>query len=166
MALDIRGGAGTGLTRINPSKAGLIMGACCRYRRVSIKFFLRSKPPSLFSLSLSCAFPAFRLFSFSISTKRSREERFNPSRWEGSEATEEMDETKMLESFFPRVGREEEKEKGKEAAASKLPAPSFRIHNPVSSIGFFFHRRITISNLFLAASIFRGSTHDRIIHDA
>lgn len=72
----------------------------------------------------------------------------------------------MLESFFPRVGREEEKEKGKEAAASKLPAPSFRIHNPVSSIGFFFHRRITISNLFLAASIFRGSTHDRIIHDA
>lgn len=77
-----------------------------------------------------------------------------------------MDETKMLESFFPRVGREEEKEKGKEAAASKLPAPFFRIHNPVSSIGFFFHRRITISNLFLAASIFRGSTHDRIIHDA
>lgn len=61
----------------------------------------------------------------------------------------------MLESFFPRVGREEEKEKGKEAAASKLPAPSFRIHNPVSSIGFFFHRRITISNLFLATSIFR-----------
>ena len=110
MALDIRGGAGTGLMRINPSKAGLIMGACCRYRRVSIKFFLRSKPPSLFSLSLSCAFPAFRLFSFSISTKRSREERFNPSRWEGSEATEEMDETKMLESFFPRVGREEEGE--------------------------------------------------------
>lgn len=163
MALDIRGGAGTGLTRINPSKAGLIMGACCRYRRVSIKFFLRSKPSLFLSPAL---FPRFAFFLFSISTKRSREERFNPSRWEGSEATEEMDETKMLESFFPRVGREEEKEKGKEAAASKLPAPSFRIHNPVSSIGFFFHRRITISNLFLAASIFRGSTHDRIIHDA
>lgn len=163
MALDIRGGAGTGLTRINPSKAGLIMGACCRYRRVSIKFFLRSKPSLFLSPAL---FPRFAFFLFSISTKRFREERFNPSRWEGSEATEEMDETKMLESFFPRVGREEEKEKGKEAAASKLPAPFFRIHNPVSSIGFFFHRRITISNLFLAASIFRGSTHDRIIHDA
>lgn len=160
MALDIREGAGT---RINPSKAGLIMGACCRYRRVSIKFFLRSKPSLFLSPAL---FPRFAFFLFSISTKRFREERFNPSRWEGSEATEEMDETKMLESFFPRVGREEEKEKGKEAAASKLPAPSFRIHNPVSSIGFFFHRRITISNLFLAASIFRGSTHDRIIHDA
>lgn len=152
MALDIRGGAGTGLTRINPSKAGLIMGACCRYRRVSIKFFLRSKPSLFLSPAL---FPRFAFFLFSISTKRFREERFNPSRWEGSEATEEMDETKMLESFFPRVGREEEKEKGKEAAASKLPAPFFRIHNPVSSIGFFFHRRITISNLFLATSIFR-----------
>ena len=107
MALDIREGAGTGLTRINPSKAGLIMGACCRYRRVSIKFFLRSKPSLFLSPAL---FPRFAFFLFSISTKRFREERFNPSRWEGSEATEEMDETKMLESFFPRVGREEEGE--------------------------------------------------------
>lgn len=95
------------------------MGACCRYRRVSIKFFLRSK-----SSPSSALFSRFAFFFSFFLSHETIPALFNSRRGK----TGEMDEksgTKMVESFFPRFGREEEEEEEEEAA---FRLPPFTIH--------------------------------------